>query len=269
MAQKLHLLIGLYRSIGFKVEDAVTIRYKLMGKAFARSARRSSFANQWLQNNGTVTPKVWRLLLRAHEEQKHLLEVSAPTPVSESPHGIRNPVLKGLAELFEVHDKRMELTSTILCPIESVDSSVPMFMKILKNSRWFRRRRAVGFDAPKARSNPTVRRRRNHLEFFKIFMNIGTELSTTLDGTQYRIKKPSAVYVEQRTLGWGSASISVAMGRRVITISTKTGRQKNGCAVADRASDSQSHMVAAAGLGLRQEFSNNESATVAATQERD
>ena len=34
----------------------------------------------------------------------------------------------------------------ILCSIESVDSSVTMFIKILKNSRWFRPRRAVGFD---------------------------------------------------------------------------------------------------------------------------
>ena len=32
--------------------------------------------------------------------------------------------------------------------------------------------------APKARSNPTARRGRNHLKFFKIFMNMGTELST-------------------------------------------------------------------------------------------
>ena len=32
-------------------------------------------------------------------------------------------------------------------------------------------------NAPPARSNPTARRRRNHLQFFKIFMNIGTELS--------------------------------------------------------------------------------------------
>ena len=31
--------------------------------------------------------------------------------------------------------------------------------------------------APLVRSNPTARRRRNHLEFFKIFMNIGMELS--------------------------------------------------------------------------------------------
>ena len=32
--------------------------------------------------------------------------------------------------------------------------------------------------APPARSNPTARRHRNHVNFFKIFMNIGTELST-------------------------------------------------------------------------------------------
>ena len=31
---------------------------------------------------------------------------------------------------------------------------------------------------PPARSNPTARRGRNYLEFFEIFMNIGTELST-------------------------------------------------------------------------------------------
>ena len=34
--------------------------------------------------------------------------------------------------------------------------------------------------APEARSNPTARRGRNYLEFFKIFMNIGTELSTLI-----------------------------------------------------------------------------------------
>ena len=32
--------------------------------------------------------------------------------------------------------------------------------------------------APEARSNPTARRGRNHLEFFKIFMQPGTELTT-------------------------------------------------------------------------------------------
>ena len=40
--------------------------------------------------------------------------------------------------------------------------------------------------APAARSNPTARRRRNHLEFFGIFMTkvTGTETVHTLDGTR-------------------------------------------------------------------------------------
>ena len=42
--------------------------------------------------------------------------------------------------------KRYRRNISILCPIERVDSSVPMFIKILKNLRWFRPRRAVGFD---------------------------------------------------------------------------------------------------------------------------
>ena len=54
--------------------------------------------------------------------------------------------------------------TTLYCvPIESVDSSVATFMKNKKNSRWFRPRRAAGFD--RARGN-------------WIFMNIGTELFT-------------------------------------------------------------------------------------------
>ena len=59
-----------------------------------------------------------------------------------------------------------------MCPIESVDSSVPMFMKILKIQDNFDP--DVQFDsiAPEARSNPTTRRGRNYIEFFRIFMNI-------------------------------------------------------------------------------------------------
>ena len=52
----------------------------------------------------------------------------------------------------------------ILCPIESVDSSVPVCMKILTNSRWFRPRRTV-----RIKITPN---------FFKIFIQTGTELST-------------------------------------------------------------------------------------------
>ena len=39
--------------------------------------------------------------------------------------------------------------------------------------------------APKARSYSTARRGRNYLEFFKIFMNIGMELSVTFNWTEY------------------------------------------------------------------------------------
>ena len=40
------------------------------------------------------------------------------------------------------------LSRSILCPIESVDTLVTFVMQLLQTSRWFRRRRAVGFDRP-------------------------------------------------------------------------------------------------------------------------
>ena len=46
---------------------------------------------------------------------------------------------------------------------------------------WIRLRRA--------RSNPIARRRRKHLEFFKIFLNIGTELSTLSMGDSIVVAK--------------------------------------------------------------------------------
>ena len=71
--------------------------------------------------------------------------------------------------------------STMGCKLYFVPSrvwTVPSLCswKILKNARYFRPQWAG--DGPPARSNPTARRGRNYLEFFKSFMNIGTELST-------------------------------------------------------------------------------------------
>ena len=108
----------------------------------------------------------------------------------------------------------------LLRPIECVGSSVPMFMKILKIQDNFDPNGQLDSIAPAARSNPTARRGRNYLEFFKIFINIGKELSThTLDETQYKptesmdnlvtfVRKISEIFVmvSTRRLAVGSAS---------------------------------------------------------------
>ena len=51
----------------------------------------------------------------------------------------------------------------------------PMFMKLWKNSRWFRPRRVSWI---RLRRRSLARRGLNNLDFFKSFMNVGTELAT-------------------------------------------------------------------------------------------
>ena len=70
---------------------------------------------------------------------------------------------------------------SILCPIESVGSSVSMFMKILKNSRWFRPRRAVGFD----RASGAIES--NFERFFQNFHADRDGTVHTLDEIEYTI----------------------------------------------------------------------------------
>ena len=67
---------------------------------------------------------------------------------------------------------------SILCTIDSVYILVTFVMQLLQTSRWFRRRRTVGVDGPLARSNPTARCRRNHLEVCKSCMTKVTRLFT-------------------------------------------------------------------------------------------
>ena len=75
----------------------------------------------------------------------------------------------------------------ILCPIKSVECG--QFRHYVHEN--FENCKIISTPTdtwtPSARTNPTVRRGRNYLKFFKIFMNIGTELSNALDGTQYNI----------------------------------------------------------------------------------
>ena len=69
-----------------------------------------------------------------------------------------------------------------------MDSSVPKFTKIFtKIQDNFDLDGQLDSIAPPARSNPTARRGRNYLEVFKIFVNIGTELSTVLMGHSIKI----------------------------------------------------------------------------------
>ena len=78
---------------------------------------------------------------------------------------------------------------TILCPIESVDSSVPLFMNILTYIQ-DNFDPDGKFDRAKGAIESNCRWDRNYLEFFKVFMNIEMELSTLSMG--------------QRTLDWNN-----------------------------------------------------------------
>ena len=115
----------------------------------------------------------------------------------------------GSTKLSRINDhtpgSKSGILTSILCPIESVDSSVPVCMKILKNSRWFWSRRAVGILlttlmmldksmlSPGSYKISTARQDRNHLDFFKIFMQTATKLFTLSmgqsiqNGIQYNI----------------------------------------------------------------------------------
>ena len=74
----------------------------------------------------------------------------------------------------------------ILCPIESVDSSVPVCMKILKKLRWFRPRRAIGFDHASGAIESNCP---SGSKSSRIFQNYHADRDGTvhaLDGTEYR-----------------------------------------------------------------------------------
>ena len=79
--------------------------------------------------------------------------------------------------------------SLYVCPIESVDTLVTFIMHLLQTSRWFRRRSTAPI-ALSARSNPTARRRRNHLWSLQKLHDKGDEGVHTLDGTEYRFSLP-------------------------------------------------------------------------------
>ena len=76
-------------------------------------------------------------------------------------------------------------TVSLYCVIESVDSSVPIFMKILKNSRWFRRRRAVGFDRAGGAIESNCPSTSKSSRIFQNFHENRDGTVRTLDGTQY------------------------------------------------------------------------------------
>ena len=65
-----------------------------------------------------------------------------------------------------------------------------------------------------ARSNPTARRGRNHLEFFKIFMHTWGEAVRTLDGTEYTFKTVQRAGSTVDSYGPPPESSQTYMGRR-------------------------------------------------------
>ena len=74
---------------------------------------------------------------------------------------------------------------SILCPIESVDSSVPACMKILKNSRWFRPRRAVWFDRASGAIESNCPSGSTSSRLFQNFHADRDGTVHTLDGTEH------------------------------------------------------------------------------------
>ena len=73
----------------------------------------------------------------------------------------------------------------VLCPIESMDTLVTFVMKIVKNSRWFRRRRAVGFDRASGAIESNCPSASKSSRIFHNFHDNGDESVHTLDGTEY------------------------------------------------------------------------------------
>ena len=92
------------------------------------------------------------------------------------------PIGRPLADII-----RDFLQDPILCPIESVDSSVPVFMKILKNSRWFRPRRAVEFDRAGGAIEFNCPSGSKSSRIFQNFHEYRDGTVHTLDGTEYRL----------------------------------------------------------------------------------
>ena len=80
------------------------------------------------------------------------------------------------------------MTMRILCPIESVTVPSLCSWKFWKIQHNFDPDGQLDSIAPEARSNPTARRGQNYLEFFKIFMDIGTELSTLSMGYSIELR---------------------------------------------------------------------------------
>ena len=99
--------------------------------------------------------------------------------------------------------EHVQSESGIQWPIECVDSFVSVCMKILKMRDDFDLNGQLDSIAPLARSNPTARRRWNHHEFFKIFMNIRTELPTLSMGHSINILlNPQKVLTPSSLSSW-------------------------------------------------------------------
>ena len=102
------------------------------------------------------TGKLGLETIRYGLQQHHNIVALARSPEKFSDDFARQAAFKAVkVDIFEPDDLKVfegrpifaPISKTcVLCPIESVDSYVPVCMKILKISRWFRPRRAVGFD---------------------------------------------------------------------------------------------------------------------------
>ena len=86
-----------------------------------------------------------------------------------------------------IFDNLIFFSLTIPEPIEMTDSPVTFDMKILENSSVFDFDGQLESIAPSARSIPTARRGRKHLEFSKIFMSKVTGLSVISMGSGIHI----------------------------------------------------------------------------------
>ena len=98
-------------------------------------------------------------------------------------------------EFFKIFTKARDFSvahSQRRSSIHSVPSrvrTVPSLMKILKNSRWFRRRRAVGFDRAGGAIESNCPSTSKSSRIFQNFHEHSDGTVYTLDGTQYRCFK--------------------------------------------------------------------------------
>ena len=137
-----------------------------------------------------------------------------------------------LAETFHsvnAHWLRTSKSSFILCPIGVWTGPDPMFMKILKNSRWFRPQQSAGswfWSESNRDRNPTARRRRNHGEIFRCHEQGTEQCSTSRCGAATKYGCPVAEHGHRSVPSVANVKWTVAKCYHVLISGTVVGNRR-------------------------------------------